>query len=222
MLRGDDERLPDPGLAIERYRAHAAGYDASATRTMGLRRRTIALLDLRQGENVLDVACGTGLSFPLLVAAVGTSGRVVGVELSPEMSRLARERIGAALWPNVSVVEGRVEEAQLSDAFDAALFNFTHDVLQSPAALARVFAALRPGARVAASGSKLYPWWLAPANLVVRGINAPYLTTFSGLRRPWQLLVKYLPDLQVRAALWGAGYVASGRYRPPTFENPTA
>jgi len=189
---------------------------------MELRRRTIALLGLRDGDNVLDVACGTGLSFSLLAAAVGTSGRVVGVELSPEMTRLARDRIDAAGWPNVSVIESAVEEVQLPEAFDAVLFNFTHDVLQSPAALARAFAASRPGARVAASGSKLYPWWLAPANVVVRRINTPYLTTFAGLRTPWRALASYVPDLHVRSALWGAGYLASGRYRPPKSEKPTA
>ena len=71
-----------------------------------------------------------------------------------------------------------------------------------------------PGARVAASGSKLLPRWLAPANVLVRRMNGPYLTTFTGLRRPWRHLAEYVPDLAVRTALWGAGYVAYGRYRP--------
>ena len=84
---------PDPLRAIERYRAHAEGYDASAARTMRLRRRTIAALKLRRGDSVLDVACGTGLSFPLLLAAVGEEGRITGVELSPDMARRARDRI---------------------------------------------------------------------------------------------------------------------------------
>jgi demethylmenaquinone methyltransferase/2-methoxy-6-polyprenyl-1,4-benzoquinol methylase len=181
---------------------------------MRLRRRAIAALKLRRGDAVLDVACGTGLSFPLLVAAVGGEGRVTGVELSPDMARRARERIARAGWADVTLIEAAAEDAALIGPFDAVLFNFTHDVLQSPAALAHLFAVAAPGARVAAAGSKLLPRWLEPANALVRRINAPYLTTFAGLRRPWHYLAEYVPDLDVHAALWGAGYIASGRYRP--------
>jgi len=58
-------------------------------------------------------------------------------------------------------------------AFDAVLFNFTHDVLQSDAALANIFAACIPGARIAIACSKLLPWYLAPCNAFVRRNNAP-------------------------------------------------
>jgi demethylmenaquinone methyltransferase/2-methoxy-6-polyprenyl-1,4-benzoquinol methylase len=181
---------------------------------MRLRWRTIAALKLRRGDSVLDVACGTGLSFPQLVAAVGRGGCVTGVELSPDMARRARERIARAGWANVTLIEAAAEDAALIGPFDALLFNFTHDVLQSPAALVHLFAVAAPGARVAASGSKLLPRWLEPANVLVRRINAPYLTTFAGLRRPWHQLAEYVPDLDVRTALWGAGYIAHGHYLP--------
>src|SRR5437660_4938559 len=92
------DKEPDARQAIERYGAHAEGYDASAARTMRLRGRTIAALKLRRGDAVLDVACGTGLSFPIPVAAVGREGRVTGVELSPDMARRARDRIASGAW----------------------------------------------------------------------------------------------------------------------------
>ncbi len=207
-----DRNSPDPLRAIERYRAHAQGYDASAAGTMKLRRRTIAALELVPGDSVLDVACGTGLSFPLLAGAVGGGGRVTGIELSPDMAQRARARIAGAGWSNVEVIDSAVEDAPLDGSFDAVLFNFTHDVLQSPAALARVFASAKEGARVAASGSRLFPPWLAPGNAIVRRINAPYVTTFAGMRRPWRYLIEYVPDLRIRPALWGAGYLAWGRH----------
>jgi len=203
---------PDPQRALARYREHAAGYDASAARTLPLRYRAIWSLELAPGDAVLDVACGTGLSFPILQDAIGPAGRLVGVELSPEMAALAQARIDRARWTNATLLVARMEDAELAahSPFDAVAFNFTHDVLQSEKALANIFAACRPGARVAVAGSKLLPWYLAPFNAYVRWNNAPYMTTFAGLRRPWHLLARYVPDLVVSPAMLGACYVAQG------------
>lgn len=205
---------PDPERAIARYREHAAGYDASARRTMPLRYRMVRNLALKPGDTVLDVACGTGLSFPLLEDAIGPSGILVGVEVSPDMAAIAQARIDRAGWRNAGLIVARMEEAALpADAFDAVAFNFTHDVLQSEEALANIFRACKPGARVAIAGSKLLPWYLAPFNLYVRWNNAPYMTTQANLRAPWKLLSSYVPDLTREPAFFGACYLAKGTFK---------
>lgn len=201
---------PRPDLAIARYRRHAAGYDASSARTLPLRRRVVSLLKLRPGDAVLDVACGTGLSFPLILEAIGPGGRLVGVELSPEMMALARERVAKAGWGNVALIEAPMEKAAIPFPLDAILFNYTHDVLRSPLALLRIFRDAKPGARVAAAGMKLFPWWLAPFNLYALAKARPYMTTFEGLACPWDLLAKYVPGLAVRSTQLGMGYLAHG------------
>jgi ubiquinone/menaquinone biosynthesis C-methylase UbiE len=199
---------PDPGLAVAKYRRHAAGYDASARRSMGVRQQAIAMLALSSGETVIDVACGTGLSLPLLRDAVGPSGRVIGVEVSPEMLAIARER--CAGWDNVRLIEASVEEADLGAKFDAALFNYTHDVLQSPMALRRLFSFARSGARIAIAGVKHPPAWLFPLRLYRLLKARPYVTTLSGLDRPWHLIEGYLAYLRVRNVMLGTNYLASG------------
>lgn len=206
---------PDAERALASYRAHAARYDRSALRTLPLRYRAIWNLALKPGDAVLDVACGTGLSFPILEDAIGVAGRLVGVELSPEMAALAQARIDRAGWANAELVVARMEDVDLNaprGPFDAVAFNFTHDVLQSDAALANIFAACKPGARVAVAGSKLLPWYFAPLNVYVRWNNAPYMTTFAGLGKPWARLLRYVPELTITPALFGACYLAYGRY----------
>lgn len=204
---------PDAARAIEKYRRHAAGYDATAQRTMALRRRTIELLDLGPGDVVLDVACGTGLSFSLLRERVGPGGKVIGVELSPEMLAQARARVASNGWTNVTLVEGAMEEAAVPEPVDAVLFNYTHDVLRSEAALERIFARARPGARVAVAGVKHPPWWLFPARLWRLANARPYLTTFEGLDRPWSLLERHVSGLTITPVMLGTNYIGAARVR---------
>ena len=202
---------PDPRRAVEKYRRHARGYDASASRTMALRRRAVDLLALQPGDVVLDVACGTGLSLPLLREAVGPAGRVIGVEVSPEMIAQARERVGLARWSNVRLVEASMEDADLGERFDAALFNYTHDVLQSPRALRNIFAFARPGARIALAGITHPPAWLFPLRLYRLLKARPYVTTFRGLDEPWRELRAHLASLEVTPVLFSTNYLAHGR-----------
>lgn len=202
---------PDPALAIARYRRHAAGYDATARRSMPARLRTIDRLALRPGDVVLDVGCGTGLSFAPILERIGPSGRIVGVELSPEMIALARERCAQQGWRNVLLLESTVEHAPLAERLDAVLFHCAHDVLRSTPALERIFAAARPGARVAAAGMKLCPWWASPLNPLVRHRARPYMTTFEGLERPWSLLERYLSGFEWESRNFGSGWIGWGR-----------
>ena len=206
-------RAPDPDRAKEKYRYRAKDYDASARRTMGLRRRVVGMLGLNAGETVLDVACGTGLSIPLLAEAVGPAGRVIGVEVSPEMIRQARERVARGGLAQVTLIEASMEEAALAGPLDAVLFNYTHDVLQSPEALRNVFSATRPGARIAIAGIKHPPAWLFPLRLYRLAKARPYVTTFRGLDQPWRMLGEYVADLAVQPVMLGTNYLASGRAR---------
>lgn len=204
---------PDPRVAVEKYRRHAPGYDATAQRTMRIRQQAVQRLQLVLGARVLDVACGTGLSLGSLARGVGAAGRVVGVEVSPEMIAIARSRAAREGWTQVALLEASLEEARLPGPFDAILFHYTHDVLQSRAALANIFAHAAPGARVSVAGIKHPPAWLFPARLY-RLIKArPYVTTFRGLDRPWGLLEGYVEGLAVRPTMLGTNYLAWGRAR---------
>lgn len=69
------------------------------------RARAAAALDLREGLRVLDLPTGTGASLPELVAGVGPSGAVVGVDLSAGMLDQARRRVEAAGWTQVALLE---------------------------------------------------------------------------------------------------------------------
>jgi ubiquinone/menaquinone biosynthesis C-methylase UbiE len=212
----DDSRAPRKGqpnaaAALDQYRRAAPGYDRHMRRFGRWQQAAVEHLELRTGEAVIDVACGTGLNFPLLEERIGPEGQLVGIDLSPEMLDKANQLIAARGWQNVTLIEAPVEEAHLRIAADAALFSFTHDVLQSPRAVANVVRHLKTGGRVASVGAKLAGRWNLPVNFFVRRVARPFMTTFSGLDRPWRELERYTDEMRYDSLALGGAYVAWGR-----------
>lgn len=177
-----------------------------------LQRAAVEALELAPGDRVLDVACGTGVAFGAIEERIGPGGELVGVDLTAAMLARARERVQAHGWSNVRLIESRVENADLGDgAFDAALFSFTHDVLQSGAAVERAVAAVRPGGRVAATGIGWAPRWAVPVNAAVWIGTRPFVTTREGLDRPWSRLADRLVDVRLTRRWLGSMYLMRGR-----------
>ena len=191
------------------YRRLAGSYDLTTAWLEPYRHRAVSHLRLQPGDVVLDVGCGTGMSFEPIQAAIGPSGRLVGIEPCPEMLAGARARVEAAGWDNVTLLEASAEEATVPWPVDAVLFAFTHDVMRSPKALANVLGQVRPGGRLAAAGPK----WTAFApqlNPLVWQVAHQYVTSFEGFRRPWAELERVVPDLWVEEAYFGCVYLAWG------------
>jgi trans-aconitate methyltransferase len=146
---------------------------------------------------------------------VGQEGGVVGIEESPEMVAMARERIEQEGWRNVTVMQSRAEDARAAVTADAALFCAVHDILQSRAALRNVMNHLRPGAGVAAGGGKWAAPWMVAVNLSVMILHSPYVRSFEGFHRPWSHLEQLLEDVHVRELAFGSWYIVTGHATRP-------
>lgn len=197
--------------SIAKYATRARAYDRSTRLTAGIRVRTISLLGLREGESVLDVGCGTGLSLPLLREQVGGQGRVYGCDQSPHMLEQAKARVAHAAWDNVMLFETPAHALTLPRPVDAVLFHYAHDILRSRVALDALLAQARPGARVAVAGIKYFPAWLCPLNLWVYWKNLGYNGSPGELRSPWDRLAPRLQGWTITPTQWGMGYIGVGR-----------
>lgn len=195
-----------------KYRRTAWLYDRFiAGPTERLRREAVSYLRLRAGDRVLDLGCGTGLSLPLLVEAVGDGGTVYGVEVSPDMLERARDKVRAAGWGNVRLIEADAEHFELDGQVDGLLCFYTHDIMLSRTALPRAMQLLAPGGRVVAAGAKLVRGscrWLI--NPITVAYSLPFITTLETMREPYAVLRTLLPHCRVEERRLGSAYLAWG------------
>jgi len=178
-----------------------------------VRQKAVTLLHLKEGDRVLDLGCGLGGSFQCLVPAVGASGEVVGVEISPEMTVNARRRIERNKWRNVQVIEADARTVHLTGMFDGALMFAAADVYGSQEALDNILPYLRDSARVVAFGAKVSSnrWgWILNPFLRVAFSKFSFPTTPSVDYEPWRMLAQRVEKLNVEEYFFGWMFLASG------------
>ncbi|MDB9279786.1 methyltransferase domain-containing protein [Halorubrum ezzemoulense] len=135
VVAGDPETDPRRLRRIRRgYDAWARVYDwfARATASVGgVRAACVRALDLAPGDTVVEFGCGPGVNLPALRDAVGPSGRVVGVDVSPRMLNRAAGLVERHDWGNVSLVEGDAERPPVAAA-DGVLATFVTSLFADP------------------------------------------------------------------------------------------
>jgi S-adenosylmethionine-diacylgycerolhomoserine-N-methlytransferase len=168
------------------------------------RARTIELLDLHPGAKVLDVACGTGVNHAPIERRIGTSGRLVGIDLTPEMLGRARARAARHDWHNVRLYQSDVSQLSTQrletlgalnpgERFDAALCTLGLSVIADwQSAWAAMTSVVRPGGRVAVMDAGHPDLSGAAGQVAGRPLAWALSRVFAADcgRRPWELVAR--------------------------------
>jgi ubiquinone/menaquinone biosynthesis C-methylase UbiE len=224
---------PSRDRLIETYRKKAKHYDITSWLYpvpgyphRAQRLRAVQALGLRPGDRVIDIACGTGLNFPLIERVIGPGGRIVGVDMTDAMLAQAEDRIATNGWSNVSLVQADAADFGFPAEVDAILSTYAlSQVPDCAAVIAHGAAALSGGGRWVVLDLKVpgnTPGWLVQLGTAI-------VRPFAGIdewimRRPWDAIraamQEELADPSWTELFFGTAFLAAGSRGPGTSGAP--
>jgi ubiquinone/menaquinone biosynthesis C-methylase UbiE len=208
---------------IALYQKQAKDYDQSGIHGLdALRREAVKRLDLKRGDLVVDIGCGTGLNFSCLQEAVGPQGRIIGVDLTDAMLEQARRRVTKEGWKNVELVQADAASYEFPAQVNGILSTFALTFIpQAKLVIQNGCRALAPGARwvvLDMAWPRVWPVWFHHLLFFLR-LSRYGITGEVVRRRPWQTVWSTMQQSLVeveRQPFWmGFFYLAWGKQPQP-------
>lgn len=178
----------------------------------GIRRKAVSRLELRPGDCVLEIGCGTGRNLSLLREAVGPDGHIYGVDMSEGMLRKAKSLCKSRGWKNVTLVRSDAAEYTAPEKVDGVLFSLSYATMpHHNEVLDQAWYQLERGKNVVIMDAK-----------VPEGIHGKLLLPYSvwimrrtvlgnPLIKPWEELRDISQEFTMEEMLFGTYYICAGR-----------
>jgi demethylmenaquinone methyltransferase/2-methoxy-6-polyprenyl-1,4-benzoquinol methylase len=176
------------------------------------RRRAVELLQLRRGDRVVELGCGTGLNFPLIIEQIGSEGRLVGADISPKMLACARQRVDRAGWKNVELVESDIARYVLPHGINGVLSVGVFGYLEEYDRVieAASHALVHNGHLVILDGRQpeSLPSWVFK---IILWLARPFGVSREYFENPtWESVDRYFENMTLEKMYGGMIYVSSG------------
>ncbi len=187
--------------SIQSYRKRAGRYDFfvkifNLFNSFGFdipkwRRHAIQELNLKRGDIVVDIGCGTGSNFPLIEEIIGPEGKIIGVDLSQEMLDQAQCLIAKNNWNNIQLVQSDAAKFKFPTGVNGVISAFTFTLVPSCGqVIINAYNALMSGGSLVVldmAWPKIIPLWFRHILFFLR----PYGVTDEILQsRPWDIVIR--------------------------------
>ena len=210
----------DKQKITEIYRKRAPSYNSAVQffnligwRVNHYRIMAVEALNLKKGDTVVDLCCGTGLNFPYLHRAVGTDGKVIGVDLSDDMLKVAKKQVKEEGWQNFTLVQSDAAIYEFPKKINGIVTSYAITLIpEFDEIISRAAGALVKKGRFVILDFKKpdnWPEWFA--KLMVTLFIKPYGGTYDLKdRHAWESLEKKLVLKDFKEFYFGSTYVATG------------
>lgn len=202
------------------YRKRAPSYNNSVKlfnligwRVNFYRIKAVDALNLKQGDTVIDLCCGTGLNFPHLQSAVGPNGKIIGMDLSADMLKVAEKQVKEKKWENIILVNSDAAQYQFQKNINGIISSYAITMIpEFDSIINSCSDALGKGGRLVILDFKKPEGWSEWfSKLMLTLFIKPYGGTYDLKdRRAWESLEKYLRLTEFKEYYFGSTYIASG------------
>lgn len=174
------------------------------------RRKAAQRLGLKRGDRVLEIGCGTGRNLPFLRDAVGDSGTVHGVDISPGMLSKARDLCTQRRWSNVVLQQQDAAEFIAPEPLDGVMFGLSYNTMpHHQTVLQNAWRQLRPGGRLVVMDAKL-PNGFGGRLVLPFGLWLMKRTMLGNpLVRPWEDVERLAGQIEMEQFVFGSWYICS-------------
>ena len=172
---------------------------------------------LKAGEKVLVFCCGTGLDFPHIIKKIGKEGKILGVDFSPEMLKIAQERINRKKWKNIELVEADITQLKepLGDQFDVGVCTLGISIIPNfKTAYANLVSNIKKQGEIIIGDMQLAPGRLARLNPFTVFLAKRYGGSYEGHQNSielYKIMKKELNDVIKREFFFKSYFYCIGK-----------
>ncbi len=176
------------------------------------RKLAVESINLKKGDTVVEIGCGTGSNFSYLQKAVCSNGKIIGVDLTSSMLAEAKDMIDKNGWKNVELIQSDAASFEFPKKVNGILSTFAITMVpEFDQVILNGSKALLPRGKWVIMDFKLPTNWLAKFSPILVLLIQPYGGTLEMAdRHPWKSLQKYLLNVSMNEFWGGMAYIACG------------